>query len=261
MVANPPSGLFPLAATSRQPLFAIPFPTSPCATRVGVFRPRPSGRFLARRRQTPSAAIGSTRCASKTASGRRVWPNRDPIQEQGGRNLYGFAINNPISKLDRLGLTLVAEIPAEIAIEIVEGVSLAQIAADYGFTMEQMVQMAATMATAKAVGQIVRNLQNTSKGKDPCEKAKDAVRAAKKSIESFRKVIDKHQGWISDPPSYKGGGIVQPGDPNISRWIIDWLGDIATAQGNISKYNDALTILDKAVDAACKCWYKPWTWF
>lgn len=37
MVANPLSGLFPLAATSRQPLFALPFPTSLSATRVGFF--------------------------------------------------------------------------------------------------------------------------------------------------------------------------------------------------------------------------------
>ena len=31
--------------------------------------------------------------------------NRDPIQEQGGVNLYGFVFNNPVSSLDVLGLS------------------------------------------------------------------------------------------------------------------------------------------------------------
>jgi RHS repeat-associated protein len=32
------------------------------------------------------------------------WPSRDPIEERGGRNLYGFLANNGISKADYLGL-------------------------------------------------------------------------------------------------------------------------------------------------------------
>ena len=32
------------------------------------------------------------------------WLNRDPIEEEGGINLYGFADNNPINEIDRLGL-------------------------------------------------------------------------------------------------------------------------------------------------------------
>ena len=32
------------------------------------------------------------------------WPSRDPIEEEGGINLYGFVGNNPVSKFDRLGL-------------------------------------------------------------------------------------------------------------------------------------------------------------
>jgi hypothetical protein len=31
------------------------------------------------------------------------WPSRDPIEERGGRNLYGFAGNSPISNWDFLG--------------------------------------------------------------------------------------------------------------------------------------------------------------
>ena len=32
------------------------------------------------------------------------WPNRDPIGELGGANLYGFVYNNPVNRFDRLGL-------------------------------------------------------------------------------------------------------------------------------------------------------------
>jgi RHS repeat-associated protein len=32
------------------------------------------------------------------------WPNRDPIEERGGANLYGFVGNNPVSSWDAFGL-------------------------------------------------------------------------------------------------------------------------------------------------------------
>jgi len=46
----------------------------------------------------------SRACAYRTASGRAKWPNRDPIGEKGGVNLYGFAENNPVNQMDLLGL-------------------------------------------------------------------------------------------------------------------------------------------------------------
>jgi RHS repeat-associated protein len=35
------------------------------------------------------------------------WPNRDPIAERGGLNLYGFAYNNAVNNVDRNGLDVV----------------------------------------------------------------------------------------------------------------------------------------------------------
>jgi RHS repeat-associated protein len=37
-----------------------------------------------------------------------IWPNRDPMQEQGGLNLYGFVGNSPINYVDPFGLLLSA---------------------------------------------------------------------------------------------------------------------------------------------------------
>ncbi|NJO21426.1 MAG: hypothetical protein HC838_17215 [Spirulinaceae cyanobacterium RM2_2_10] len=60
------------------------------------------------------------------------WPNRDPIEERGGRNLYGFVGNRPIGRIDPFGLidenSSVAEIEAEVR-------SLIQDARDWGLNV------------------------------------------------------------------------------------------------------------------------------
>ncbi len=42
--------------------------------------------------------------AMKTASGIPYWPSRDPIEEEGGVNLYGFVGNDGVDSWDKLGL-------------------------------------------------------------------------------------------------------------------------------------------------------------
>ena len=41
---------------------------------------------------------------TKTASGIPYWPSRDPIEERGGVNLYGFVENDGVNQWDILGL-------------------------------------------------------------------------------------------------------------------------------------------------------------
>jgi hypothetical protein len=43
-----------------------------------------------------------------------IWPNRDPIEEAGGINLYGFVANNPINAIDPFGLVDCAALKAAI---------------------------------------------------------------------------------------------------------------------------------------------------
>ena len=54
----------------------------------------------ANRRQPlqPRRKIGPT--AMKTASGIPCWPSRDPIEEEGGKNLYGFVGNDAFDNVD-----------------------------------------------------------------------------------------------------------------------------------------------------------------
>lgn len=62
----------------------------------------------------------------RIASGRGIWPSRDPIEENGGINLYRFVGNQPINRWDRLGLEvqiIVAPSKSEVTTNEVDGVS------------------------------------------------------------------------------------------------------------------------------------------
>jgi RHS repeat-associated protein len=94
----------PLAADRlRRRPFASP--TSPLKTRVQGFFRSASGRFSSRRRRSRAIATGCGACGYKTASGRGKWPNRDPIEEVGGVNLYRYARNSAVNERDATGLS------------------------------------------------------------------------------------------------------------------------------------------------------------
>src|SRR5262249_1656162 len=65
--------------------------------------PPSSGRSSGRGRQVRGTATGCRSCGSKAASGRREWPNRDPLGIKGGINLYSFARNGSINSIDPFG--------------------------------------------------------------------------------------------------------------------------------------------------------------
>ena len=65
---------------------------------------RPGCRNASRARRittTPRRDRSSCRRSVHTVVGR--WPSRDPIEEKGGQNLYGFVRNCPVQYIDRLG--------------------------------------------------------------------------------------------------------------------------------------------------------------
>ncbi|HWD92517.1 MAG TPA: RHS repeat-associated core domain-containing protein [Verrucomicrobiae bacterium] len=66
------------------------------------------------------------------------WLNRDPIEERGGLNLYEFVGNNPINKIDFLGL----QVPPEAIDEA------SQFADEYGPEIEADIEQAAEAAEA-----------------------------------------------------------------------------------------------------------------
>ncbi len=56
------------------------------------------------RPQFLQARQGNRLAPTTIASGRTYWPSRDPIEEEGGENLYRMVGNSPVSFYDKLGL-------------------------------------------------------------------------------------------------------------------------------------------------------------
>ena len=59
---------------------------------------------LGNRRQPLEPRRKNRPTATKPASGIPYWPSRDPIEERGGMNLYGFVANKSLERFDVLGL-------------------------------------------------------------------------------------------------------------------------------------------------------------
>lgn len=87
------------------------------------------------------------------------WPSRDPIEELGGNNLYGFVLNNPLFYIDVLGNQI--SIPAGVAGAAAAGWSATDIAATFGVSL----------AIAQAAIQAER-----------CKVLRAAVKAAKQAV-------------------------------------------------------------------------------
>ena len=76
----------------------------PAKNRVWGFFPLSSKTRPANRRQSLQPRRKNRPTPTKTVSGIPYWPSRDPMEERGGVNLYGFVGNHSIGGIDRLGL-------------------------------------------------------------------------------------------------------------------------------------------------------------
>ena len=72
--------------------------------RVWGFFANPSRTRPENRRQPQQPRRENRPAPTKPASGIPYWPSRDPIEERGGVNLYGFVGNDGVNRLDMLGL-------------------------------------------------------------------------------------------------------------------------------------------------------------
>ena len=79
--------------------------------RVWGFFANPSRTRPANRRQPLQLRRKIRPTATKTVSGIPYWPSRDPIEERGGVNLYGFVGNDGLNKVDFFGMVSVTDIP------------------------------------------------------------------------------------------------------------------------------------------------------
>jgi hypothetical protein len=127
----------------------------------------------------------------------------------------------------------------------------------------QAAQAALNATLAAAVANKVEQFKRNSKGRDPCEKAKNALKQARKGIERISDVIDEHQGWLNNPSSYPGGlnptTVQQRG--SIDGVKRGWQAHIERNRKQRDTIEKASKELEKLIEEACRCWYKPWTWF
>ncbi len=89
-------------------------PPNPSISRECMFGARfksqrrlPSGRSVRRSRRDHRGAGGSRTCRYGSVEGLPVWPNRDPIGEEAGLNLYAFVQNGPTVDIDPHGQSII----------------------------------------------------------------------------------------------------------------------------------------------------------
>jgi hypothetical protein len=113
-IASETPTIIPDLSAVVQPLFG----GTKAETRVGVSEDPAPGRYLLVVAQRPDGTMVLAGYAYETASGRREWPNRDPIGEEAfyfgftnngelpfeESNLYAFLRNDPNERIDLLGL-------------------------------------------------------------------------------------------------------------------------------------------------------------
>ncbi len=166
------------------------------------------------------------------------WISRDPIEEDGGLNLYGYVENNPQTLRDLLGLQATTlDNPAGAA-------ALANLARNAG----------ANAAIGLAVQKALENARTNSKGNDPCGKAKDALRQLENGIISARKNINKHFEKIKNPADHLKPGL------NHNHYRSKWTKDIITMLKGIEIMEKAAEEQRKEIKNNCKKWYNPATW-
>jgi len=122
-------GFAPSAFAVRAPSVSALVPSE---NRVGGSGQFASGRLSIEDQQSPINTPGLEGCGYETASGRLKWLNRDPIEEDGGINLYGLCKNNSVNRIDPLGYqSNVIGVPGMIAsgfsaedIALIAGISI-----------------------------------------------------------------------------------------------------------------------------------------
>lgn len=151
------------------------------------------------------------------------WPNRDPMEEDGGLNLYTFAANDSVNHMDPYGLQIdgIATPGITTVLMTPEELAAAQAAA---------ARAAARLAAAAAAAASTSFCQAP---KDPCKGLRDQYNAHLKKL----------QDYIKDPEGHDNLGTLQ-NNPGLRDKLID--GRIRALQRQINNFKKQLDACEKA---------------
>jgi hypothetical protein len=129
------------------------------------------------------------------------WPSRDPIQEQGGLNLYGFVGNDPVNRWDVLGLSSGSVQVVWFAIEYFRGGSLnlsigyktPKLLGKVGKLIQKALSKYETYETIVALGGTAQPIKRLWKSVPECYVPKDLEGIKKAGFTS----VKRH--WFNQP--------------------------------------------------------------
>jgi RHS repeat-associated protein len=151
------------------------------------------------------------------------WPNRDPIEEDGGINLYSFVGNDSVNQIDSYGLQIDGAATPGIGAVLMtpEELAAAQAAA---------ARAAARLAAAAAAA---ASTSFCKAPKDPCKGLRDQLNAH----------LQKLQDYIADPEGHDNLGTLK-NNPGLRERLID--GRIRALQRQINNFRKLLDACEKA---------------
>ncbi len=120
--------------------------------------------------------------------GTQRWLNRDPIQEPGGINLYNCVGNNPVNKIDPLGL--IEEGAAELAAEPTLLMDDAEIA---GYRAAQAAKKAADAKKIADACERAKEIKKVRDAEDAINKAKDIQKAQSQNPAKINRINKSDQ--------------------------------------------------------------------
>jgi len=187
------------------------------------------------------------------------WLNRDPIEEQGGLDLYAMVGNDPVNRWDYLGLASVALPPGQLALIQLFGVEEA--ARMLGLSAVALAAMLEAHEVATAAQDKIDDFAKSSRGRNDCERAKETLRRLRESLQKHQNKLAEHEQKIANPRQYVTDQS-RLSNPHYMRGIVEfWQKEIDTKfKPQIRITNSAIDLAQKAVDVACCRWWNPFTW-